>query len=56
VEALRAVYRTALPDAVNVVDAIVAFYPPTVGAFDPTVAEWLVVLNGGGPPCEVCNQ
>lgn len=27
--------------------ATVLRYPRTVGAFDPTTAEWIVLLNGG---------
>ncbi|MBI4602098.1 MAG: hypothetical protein HY721_09075 [Planctomycetes bacterium] len=49
--ALDVVRRTALPEGLAtsgyVFDATVLLYPRSVGAFDPTSAEWIVVLNGG---------
>lgn len=49
--ALDIVWTTALPDGLQgggyVFDAVVLVYPPTVGAVDPTVAEWIVMVNSG---------
>ena len=46
-----AVWGTALPDGLSksgyVFDAMVLLYPPTVGDFDPQVAEWVVLVNSG---------
>lgn len=33
--------------AAAVHSAVVLLYPRTVGAFDPTTAEWIVLINGG---------
>jgi hypothetical protein len=45
------VHHTSLPAALwkggYVFNAIVLRYPRTVGAFDPTTAEWIILLNGG---------
>jgi hypothetical protein len=50
-QALLAVYASALPAGLaaahEVFDALVLLYPPTVGAFDPAVAEYVVFLNSG---------
>lgn len=47
--ALDAVWATALPDGValgaSLLDAMVLLYAPQVGMFDPSVAEWVVILN-----------
>ena len=49
--ALEAVWNTAVPAGLSkngyVFDAMVLLYPRTVGAFDPTTAEWIVIVNGG---------
>lgn len=49
--ALDVVWGTALPDALTqvggVFDAVVLLYPPTMGVFDPNVAEWIVMVNSG---------
>ena len=49
--ALDVVWGTALPDGLSKVqylfDAVVLFYPPSVGAVDTTKAEWVVLLNSG---------
>jgi len=49
--AADAVARTALPAAMAaggyIFHTVVFLYPRTVGAFDPTTAEWVVVVNGG---------
>lgn len=49
--ALDVVWGTALPDGLMqggyLFDAVVLLYPPTVGAFDPGVAEWEVLVNSG---------
>ncbi len=49
--ALAVVEDTALPAAFwqggYVFDAVVVRYPPSVGVFDPGVAEWIVLLDGG---------
>ncbi len=47
--ALDAVWATALPDGValgaSLLDAMVLLYAPQVGMFDPSAAEWVVILN-----------
>jgi hypothetical protein len=49
--ALAAVWATALPDALALggalLDAMVLLYPPQVAPFEPSVAEWVVLLNAG---------
>lgn len=49
--AVGVVWDTALPMGMAtsgyVFDAVVILYARSVGAFDPTSAEWIVVLNGG---------
>ena len=49
--ALQVVWNTALPNGLwkngYVFDAVVLLYPPSVGAFDPNVAEWVVLLSSG---------
>jgi len=49
--ALDVVWDTALPDGLwqggYVFDAVVLLYPPSVGVLDPTVAEWVVLVNSG---------
>jgi hypothetical protein len=49
--ALAAVWSTAIPSGLlkggYLFDAIVLLYPRTVGAFDPTTAEWIVLVNSG---------
>jgi hypothetical protein len=49
--ALSAVRSTPFPAALwtggYVFDAVVLRYPRTVGEFNPTTAEWVVLLNGG---------
>ena len=49
--ALDVVWGTALPDGLAqggyLFDAVVLLYPPSVGAVDPTVAEWEVLVNSG---------
>ncbi len=49
--AVAVVLGTAIPAAFwkggYVFNATVLLYPPTVGAFDPTPAEWVVIVNGG---------
>ncbi len=49
--AVDAVLDTAIPGAMwqggYVFDAVVLLYPRTLGAFDPTQAEWVVLVNGG---------
>jgi len=48
---LAIVWSTALPaglwTAGYVFDVVVLRYPRTVGAFDPSSAEWIVIVNGG---------
>ncbi len=49
--ALGVVWETALPDGLwkngYVFDAVVLLYPPSVGALNPAVAEWEVLVNSG---------
>lgn len=49
--AMDVLWQTALPEAMMesgyVNDAAVILYPRTMGGFDPTTAEWIVILNGG---------
>jgi hypothetical protein len=49
--ALDVVWKTALPEGLwkpgYVFDAMVLLYPPTVGDFDESVAEWIVLVNSG---------
>jgi hypothetical protein len=49
--AVDVVFGTAIPSAMaklgGVFEAVVLLYPRTVGAFDPTHAEYIVLLNGG---------
>lgn len=49
--ALDAVWTSALPDGLarraTLQDAMVLLYPPQVGAFEPSSAEWVVMLNSG---------
>ncbi len=49
--ALDVVWDTALPDGLwqggYVFDAVVLLYPPAMGVFDPSVAEWVVLVNSG---------
>ena len=49
--ALAVVDATAAPgafwDGGYLFDAVVILYPRTVGAFDPSTAEWVVILGGG---------
>jgi hypothetical protein len=49
--ALAVVWQTALAGGLwknaYVFDAVVLLYPPSVGAFDPTTAEWVVIVNSG---------
>ncbi|APR75259.1 Hypothetical protein A7982_00605 [Minicystis rosea] len=49
--ALAVVWNTAVPAGLRqkgyVFDAMVLLYPRTVGAFDPTTAEWIVLVNSG---------
>ncbi|MEB2323744.1 MAG: hypothetical protein OZ921_14630, partial [Sorangiineae bacterium] len=49
--ALEVVWRTAVPAALYqwgyVFDSVVLLYPRTVGAFDPTSAEYVVIVNSG---------
>lgn len=50
-QALATVWATAVPDALGpvsyVFDAVALAYPRTVGAFDPSTAEWIVMVNSG---------
>ena len=50
-KAVAVVLKTAIPGAMwkggYVFDAVVLRYPRSVGAFDPTSAEWIVLVNGG---------
>jgi len=50
-KAVAVVLKTAIPGAMwkggYVFDAVVLRYPRSVGAFDPTTAEWIVLVNGG---------
>ena len=50
-DALTQAWVTALPDGLlqggYVFDATVLMYPRSVGALDPTTAEWIVMLNSG---------
>jgi hypothetical protein len=50
-KAVAVVLKTAVPAAFwkggYVFDAVVLRYPRSVGAFDPTTAEWIVLVNGG---------
>jgi hypothetical protein len=49
--ALDVVKRTALPDSIasggSWFDSVVLRYPRTVGGFNATTAEWIVLVNGG---------
>jgi hypothetical protein len=49
--ALAVVATTAIPAAMwqggYAFDAVVLRYPRTVGGFDPSTAEWIVILSGG---------
>lgn len=49
--ALDPVRSTALLEGMAtsgyVFDAVVLLYPRSVGVFDPTTAEWIVIVNGG---------
>jgi len=49
--ALAVVWQTALPEGLwrggYVFDAVVLLYPRSVGAFDPSTAEWVVLVNSG---------
>jgi hypothetical protein len=49
--ALDVVWGTALPEGMAtsgyIFDAVVLLYARTVGAFDPSTAEWIVLVNGG---------
>lgn len=49
--ALDVVWTTALPDALagasTVLDAVVLLYPPTVGFFESSTGEWVVLINAG---------
>lgn len=49
--ALAVVWQTALPGGMwkggYVFDEVVLLYPRSVGAFDPTNAEWIVLVNSG---------
>ena len=50
-QAAAVVIATAIPPAFEywgyVFDAVVLLYPRTIGAFDPSKAEYIVLLNGG---------
>ena len=45
------VFATALPAAFSrwgsVLDVVILLYPRTLGAFNPSKAEYVVLLNGG---------
>jgi len=49
--ALDVVWTTAVPDGLaqanSIFDAVVLLYPPAVGDFDPTIAEYVVLVNSG---------
>jgi len=49
--ALDVVWDTALPEGMwtsnYIFDAVVLLYARSVGAFDPSTAEWIVLVNGG---------
>ena len=49
--AMDVLWQTALPEGMMtsgyLFDAAVVLYARSVGAFDPTTAEWIVILNGG---------
>jgi hypothetical protein len=49
--ATLAVWDTALPEGLwelgYVFDAVVLLYPRSVGEFNPTTAEWIVLVNSG---------
>jgi len=49
--AMDVLWQTALPEGMMtsgyVFDAAVVLYARSVGAFDPSTAEWIVILNGG---------
>jgi len=48
---LDIVWQTALPTGMAtsnyLFDAVVLLYPPSMGDFDPSSAEWIVILNSG---------
>ena len=50
-DALTQAWVTALPDGLMqggyVFDAVVLLYPRTVGVFEPSTAEWIVMVNSG---------
>jgi hypothetical protein len=50
-EAAEVVLATALPAAFarwgGVLDTVVLLYPRSVGVFNPTTAEYIVLLNAG---------
>jgi hypothetical protein len=50
-DALSQAWVTALPDGLMqggyVFDAVVVLYPRSVGAMDPSTAEWIVMVNSG---------
>jgi hypothetical protein len=50
-EAADVVLATALPSAFarwgSLLDVVVLLYPRSVGAFDPSTAEYIVLLNAG---------
>jgi hypothetical protein len=49
--ALEVVWGTALPEGLAkgayVFDAVVLLYPRSVGAFEPSSAEWIVLVHSG---------
>ncbi len=49
--AVNAVWNTALPTGLmkshNIFDAVVLFYPRSVGVIDPPNSEWIVMYNSG---------
>jgi len=49
--AVDVVWSTALPEGMAtsgyIFDAVVLLYPRTMGGFDPSTAEYIVILNGG---------
>lgn len=50
-KALAPIWKTAIPGANfnkgDLFHAVVLLYPPTVGAFNPKVADYVVLINGG---------